>query len=196
MEKQSIGKKLFGVWNTKTIVTIAVGAALFGVLMVYGGIQIFTNTSLTTAMIIPVIVGGMFGPLPALVCCGIGNVIADLIGGWGMWFDWSIGNAIMAFFVGLLPVYGANINEGIFTTKHAVIYAVCCVVGNALAFGVVTPFFSWLLYGSDLNITFLQSFYATLSNTLVLVVIGIPILILLSKRAAARSNLSEAEDDE
>lgn len=115
IKKKNVGAMLVGEWNTKTIVAVAIGAALFGVLMCYGGIPIFTNTSLTTAMIIPVIVGALFGPLPAMVCCGVGNVIADLIGGWGLWFDWSVGNAVMAFCVGLLPVYGANIKEGIFT---------------------------------------------------------------------------------
>lgn len=139
IKKKNVGAMLVGEWNTKTIVAVAIGAALFGVLMCYGGIPIFTNTSLTTAMIIPVIVGALFGPLPAMVCCGVGNVIADLIGGWGLWFDWSVGNAVMAFCVGLLPVYGANIKEGIFTVKHAVIYAVCCILGNMVAFGVITP---------------------------------------------------------
>lgn len=139
IKKKNVGAMLVGEWNTKTIVAVAIGAALFGVLMCYGGIPIFTNTSLTTAMIIPVIVGALFGPLPAMVCCGVGNVIADLIGGWGLWFDWSVGNAVMAFCVGLLPVYGANIKEGIFTAKHAVIYAVCCILGNMVAFGVITP---------------------------------------------------------
>lgn len=194
MEKASRKNLWLGVWNTKTIVTIAIGAALYGVLMVYGGIPIFSNTNLSAAMIIPVVVGGLFGPIPAMICCGIGNVIADLIGGWGMWFDWSIGNAIMAFFVGLLPVYGAKITEGVFKIKHAIIYAVLCVVGNMLAFGVITPIFSYLFYASDLNIAFLQALFATLGNTLILVVVGIPILLILSKRFASRKNLkTEAE---
>lgn len=194
--KKSLGKLLVGEWNTKTIVAVAIGAALYGVLMVWGGIPIFTNTNLSSAMLVPVVVGGLFGPLPALVCCGVGNVIADLIGGWGMWFDWSIGNAVMAFCVGLLPVYGARIKEGIFTTKQAVIYAICCVLGNMLAFGIVTPIFSWLLYASDLNVTFLQSFAATLGNSAVLIIIGIPVLFILAKRYAARTNLTEEKSDE
>jgi energy-coupling factor transport system substrate-specific component len=189
MEKACRKNLWLGVWNTKTIVTVAIGAALYGVLMVYGGIPIFSNTNLTAAMIIPVVVGGLFGPIPALVCCGVGNVIADLIGGWGMWFDWSIGNAVMAFFVGLLPVYGAKITEGIFKVKHAIIYAVTCVVGNVIAFGVVTPVFSYLFYASDLNIAFLQVLFATLGNMLVLIVIGIPILLILAKRYASRKDL-------
>ena len=174
-KKKNVGAMLLGEWNTKTIVAVAIGAALFGVLMCYGGIPIFTNTSLTTAMIIPVIVGALFGPLPAMVCCGVGNVIADLIGGWGLWFDWSVGNAVMAFCVGLLPVYGANIKEGIFT---------------------VTPIFSALFYGSDLNLTFLQALAATLGNTLVLVVVGIPILLVLANRYKSRTNLKEDKGDQ
>lgn len=193
--KKSGGSLIVGEWNTRTIVAIAIGAALYGVLMVFGGIPVFSNTQLTTAMIVPVVVGGLFGPLPALVTCGVGNVIADLIGGWGLWFDWSIGNAVMAFCVGLLPLYGANIKEGVFTVKHAIIYAICCILGNVLAFGIVTPIFSYLLYATDLNITFLQAFAATLGNSAVLVIIGIPVLILLAKRFKSRTNLSQEKSD-
>ena len=146
-------------------------------------------------MIVPVFVGGLFGPLPAMITCGVGNVIADLIGGWGIWFDWSIGNAVMGLFVGMLPLYGADIANGVFKVKHAVIYAILCVVGNMLAFGVVTPIFSTTLYGQDLNITLMQAVFATAGNTLVLVVAGIPILVLLSKRAASKMNLKKEADD-
>ena len=75
MSSKNVGKKLVGVWNTRTIVAVAIGAALFGVLMNYGGIPVFTNTSLTTAMVVPVVVGAMYGALPAAVAAGVGNVI-------------------------------------------------------------------------------------------------------------------------
>ncbi len=193
--KKSFWKTLLGTWNTKTVVGVAIGAALFGVLMNFGSIKVFTNTNLTTAMLIPVIVGGMFGPLPAMVATGVGNVIADLIGGWGLWFDWSIGNAVLGLFVGALPLYGAYIDEGIFKVKHMIIYAVLCVIGNALAFGVVTPIFSTILYQSELTITFMQSLTGGLSNVAVLLIIGIPLLKLLAARNARNNNLS-AEDEE
>ena len=70
MKEKSKLSLLLGVWNTKTIVGVAIGAALFGVLMVFGGIKVFTNTSLTTAMVVVVVVAGMFGPLPAAVAAG------------------------------------------------------------------------------------------------------------------------------
>ena len=187
-------KNKLGVFNTKSIVTMAVGAALYGVLMVYGGIPIFSNTNLSLAMIVPIFVGGLYGPIPALISCGVGNVLADLIGGWGMWFDWSIGNAIMGFFVGMLPLYGADITSGIFKVKHAVIYAVSCIVGNIVAFGLITPVLSLVLYGSDMNVTMFQVLFAGVGNTVVLVVVGIPVMFLLAKRYASRSNL-KTEDD-
>jgi energy-coupling factor transport system substrate-specific component len=192
-EKKSIGKLIIGEWNTRTIVAVAVGAALFGVLMVFGGIQVFTNTTLTTAMIVPVLVGGMFGPVPAMVTLLIGNILADFIGGWGMYFDWSVGNAVMGFCVGLLPVYGANIMEGVFQVKHMIIYAVCCILGNVLAFGVVTPILTTLIYGAELKLTFIQAGVASLSNILILTIVGIPVLILIAKRAAAQSNLKKED---
>jgi energy-coupling factor transport system substrate-specific component len=188
-------KKFVGEWNTKTIVAVAIGAALYGVLMVWGSIPVFTNTNLTSAMIVPVVVGALFGPLPATVALLVGNCLADLIGGWGFWFDWSIGNGVLGLFVGLLPLYGADIKNGIFKVKHAVIYTICCVLGNAIAFGIVTPVMTALLYSADLEITFIQSLAGGLSNTAVLVVIGIPVLVLLSKRYASRANLVEEPEE-
>ncbi len=192
-KKESIGKILLGTWNTKTIIGIAIGAALFGVLMNFGSIRVFTNTSLSTAMIIDVIVGALFGPLPAALAAFFGNVIADLIGGWGFWFDWSIGNGVLGFFVGLLPVYGAKIADGIFEVKHAVIYAVTVVVGNILAFGVITPILTYLFYSQELTITWGQAFAAVVSNASVQVIIGIPLLFLLAKRNAQSNNLKKED---
>ena len=192
-KKESIGKILLGTWNTKTIIGIAIGAALFGVLMNFGSIRVFTNTSLSTAMIIDVIVGALFGPLPAALAAFFGNVIADLIGGWGFWFDWSIGNGVLGFFVGLLPVYGAKIADGIFEVKHAVIYAVTVIVGNILAFGVITPILTYLFYSQELTITWGQAFAAVVSNASVQVIIGIPLLFLLAKRNAQSNNLKKED---
>ena len=189
--KKSFWKTLVGTWNTKTVVGVAIGAALFGVLMNFGSIKVFTNTNLTTAMLVSVIVGGMFGPLPAFVAAGVGNVIADLIGGWGLWFDWSVGNAVLGLFVGALPLYGAKIEDGVFTVKQMIIYTILCVLGNALAFGVVTPIMTALFYGGELTVTFLQSLTGGISNCAVLIIAGIPLLKAMAARNARNSNLTK-----
>ncbi len=193
LRKESVGKMIVGKWDTKTVVGVAIGAALYGVLMNYGGIRVFTNTSLTTAMIIDVIVGALFGPLPAALMAFCGNVIADLIGGWGFWFDWSVGNGVLAFFVGLLPLYGARIDDGVFTTKHAVIYAITVIVGNLVAFGAVTPLLTYLWYSNELTITWSQCLSAFASNASVQIIVGIPLLFLLASRNARSTNLSKED---
>ena len=53
IKKKNVGAMLVGEWNTKTIVAVAIGAALFGVLMCYGGIPIFTNTPPSQASATP-----------------------------------------------------------------------------------------------------------------------------------------------
>lgn len=190
-KKESVSSLLVGKWDTRTIVGVAIGAALFGVLMNFGSIRVFTNTSLSLAMIVDVIAGALFGPLPAALTAFLGNVISDLIGGWGFWFDWSIGNGVLGFFVGLLPLYGARIKDGIFTGKQAVIYAILVIVGNLLAFGVVTPVLTYLFYSQELTITWGQAAAAVISNASVQIIIGIPLLFLLAKRNARSTNLKQ-----
>ena len=190
-KKQSLGSILLGKWNTKTIVGIAIGAALFGVLMNFGSIRVTTNTSLTTSYIVLPIVGALFGPLPAFLTGLIGNTIADLIGGWGLWFDWSFGNAVAGFFMGLLPLYGAKIEDGVFTVKHAIIYAVVTVVGVGIGFGLVTPVLTYLFYSSELTVTWIQAWAAIVSDASVASIVGVPVLFALAKRNARGTNLSK-----
>ena len=190
-KKQSLGSILLGKWNTKTIVGIAIGAALFGVLMNFGSIRVTTNTSLTTSYIVLPIVGALVGPLPAFLTGLIGNTIADLIGGWGLWFDWSFGNAVAGFFMGLLPLYGAKIEDGVFTVKHAIIYAVVTVVGVGIGFGLVTPVLTYLFYSSELTVTWIQAWAAIVSDASVAIIVGVPVLFALAKRNARGTNLSK-----
>ena len=190
-KKKSLGSILLGKWNTKTIVGIAIGAALFGVLMNFGSIRVTTNTSLTTSYIVLPIVGALFGPLPAFLTGLIGNSIADLIGGWGLWFDWSFGNAVAGFFMGLLPLYGAKIEDGVFSVKHAIIFAIVTIVGVGIGFGLVTPVLTYLFYSSELTVTWIQAWAAIISDASVSIIVGVPVLFALAKRNAKGTNLSK-----
>ena len=190
-KKKSLGSILLGKWNTKTIVGIAIGAALFGVLMNFGSIRVTTNTSLTTSYIVLPIVGALFGPLPAFLTGLIGNTIDDLIGGWGLWFDWSFGNAVAGFFMGLLPLYGAKIEDGVFSVKHAIIFAIVTIVGVGIGFGLVTPVLTYLFYSSELTVTWIQAWAAIISDASVSIIVGVPVLFALAKRNAKGTNLSK-----
>ena len=60
-----------------------------------------------------------------------------------------------------------------------------------MAFGVITPIFSTVFYGSELSITLMQSLVGGVSNCAVLIIIGIPLLKLMAARNARNSNLTK-----
>ena len=64
-----------------------------------------------------------------------------------------------------------------------------------ISFGVITPIFTVIFYGGDLEVTFIQAFAATLGNFAVLVVVGIPVLKVLANRYTSRSNLTQEHSD-
>ena len=97
----------------------------------------------------------------------------------------------MGFFVGMLPVYGARIQDGIFTTKQKWMYVLWVCVGNILGIGVVTPLITMAFYSGEMTITFAQCWAAIPSNLIVQLVIGIPVLMGLAKRNASHQNLSK-----
>ncbi len=190
-EQTSIWKKLLGNWETKTVVAVAVGAALFGVLLDYVSIPVFTNTKLSVAYLVPVFVGALFGPLPAGIVGLLGNFFADLLAGSGFWPEWWIGNFIATFVIGLLPIYGARIKEGVFNAKHAIIFTITSLLGLLVSFGFVSPFLNTIFYGGEKTINFAQGWVAVVSDGIVTVVAGLPLLYLLAKRYKKNTNLTK-----
>ncbi|MCC4422717.1 ECF-type riboflavin transporter substrate-binding protein [Limosilactobacillus reuteri] len=188
-EKKNFRAKLLGTWDTKTIVAVAVGAALFGVLIDFVSIPVFSNTKLSVAYLIPVYIGALFGPLPAGVVGLVGNFFADLIAGSGFWPEWWIGNFIAAFIIGLLPVYGVHIKDGIFTKKQAFIFGIVTIIGLLISFGFVAPYLNTIFYGGEKAINFAQGWIAVVSDGIVAIIAGIPLLYALAKRYKRASNL-------
>lgn len=72
-----------------------------------------------------------------------------------------------------------------------VIYVITCIVGNTLAFGLITPIFTYFFYNGDFEITLMQTLIGGTANCAVLIIIGLPVLIALAKRNARGTNLTE-----
>jgi len=116
---------------------MALGAALYGGLSwVTNFIQLPSagNVSFRPAIVIPLFFGVLFGPWVGLFVGGIGNVIGDLISGYGFFWNWDLGNGLIGFIAGLAML----MTWGRYNTTRAIVIAeifsaVAVVVGIAFA---------------------------------------------------------------
>lgn len=182
MESNQYIQMFIGIWNKKTILAILLGAIVFGITMNYLSICVYSNIYITTSMLVPVVVGAYFGPLPAAIATGLGNMFADFIGQSDYYYNWTIGNAVLGLFVGALPMYGANIRKGILKLRHIVLYALLCVVGCGFSFVFFVPIFTAVFFDGQLQITLIETTVGSIMNIIVLLVLGIPVLKFLAKK--------------
>ena len=186
-----IGRKLVGQWNTKTVVGVALGAILMAIMMVYIQIPIFTQVQFSLAPVVIVIVGALFGPLPAAIPACFGNKLSHRNGGRGFWLDRTIGHFFCGFITGLLPVYGARVGEGVFTNKQAATFAVLAFVAPLIAFCGITPLFTMMWYQGELEIGMVQGVIAGVKDGLMAAIIGVPLLKMMAKKNRLKTNLTE-----
>jgi energy-coupling factor transport system substrate-specific component len=125
------------VWSigVRHIVYMALGAAL------YGGLSWATNilqlpsagnVSFRPAIVIPLFFGVVFGPWVGLFVGGVGNFLGDFISGYGVYWNWDLGNALIGFVAGLalLVTWGRYRN-----TRAIVIAEIFSAVGIVVGIG-------------------------------------------------------------
>lgn len=128
-----------GLWEfgTREIVYSAIGAALYGVLLWVSNNLILPGTTLVSfrpPVAIPFFMGIVFGPLVGFFTGAVGNILGDLLSGYGFFWAWDVGNGLMGLIPGLLPLIGVN---EIKTGRDYVIAAVACVVASFV--GIAFP---------------------------------------------------------
>lgn len=117
------------VWafGTRQVVYGAIGAALYGVLS--WATNVFPlpaagNISFRPAVAVLIFFGVAYGPWVGLLAGLIGNTLGDALTGWGLYWNWSVGNGLMGFVPGLAM---AMIHD--FRNKRD--------IGIAIGFGIV-----------------------------------------------------------
>jgi len=135
-EQKSLTARVWSI-GVRQIVFMALGAAL------YGGLSYVTNiiqlpsagnVSFRPAIVIPLFFGAVFGPWVGLFVGGVGNLIGDYISGYGVYWNWDIGNGLIGFVAGLAML----ITWGRYNSTRAIVVAeilsaVGIVVGIAFA---------------------------------------------------------------
>jgi energy-coupling factor transport system substrate-specific component len=143
--------------SSRTIVYAAIGAALYGILLV-AQIPIPGSTvSIRPAFALVPFFGYAFGPVVGFFVGLVGNAIGDQISGWGALtsWNWSIANGLVGLIAGLAPLYLARWVNGNIRDRAiggAVAGAIAVVIGFLFTFTDViiqagnTVAASWSLY--------------------------------------------------
>ncbi|PTM59401.1 ECF-type riboflavin transporter substrate-binding protein [Desmospora activa] len=174
--------------NTKTVVTIGIGSALYGILGLLG-FPIAPNTFIKPAVALLVIFGALFGPVVGFLIGFIGHLLTDLISGWGIWWGWVLSSGITGLFMGLVFTNkGFSVNDGQVKGRHLVFLAISGLIGIIIAVSLAGALDVWLM-SEPADKVVLQVIGASVANVIVLGALGIPAVLGLTKWNRRNTNL-------
>lgn len=178
--------KKFGV---KTIVAIAIGAALFFVLGRFASIPVFANTTINFQYAILGFFAAVFGPVAGLFIGLIGHVLIDLTWG-GIWWSWVIASAVVGFLMGVL-YRKVNVSDGKLSAKDTLRFVIGTIVAHAIGWIVIAPGLDILIYKEPTEKIFTQGAIAAAGNIVTTLVIGLILLFLYSKTRSGKGSLGK-----
>ena len=170
--------------GTRQVVYMAIGAALYGLfawataaLRIPGPF----NSQIRPGVAIPLFFGAAFGPVVGFFSGFVGNIIGDLLSGYGFSWNWSLGNGIMALIAGLSVYYVRQLN-----TPRAIAIAVgFSILGIIIGMGFAA-FTDPFVYGITLEAAWAEFLPVVVSNALAAIVL-IPILSIAWEAVRART---------
>jgi energy-coupling factor transport system substrate-specific component len=180
MEKRTMWQ-----FGTREVVYAAIGAALYGVLGWVTNILAIpgvANVSVRPAVAIPMFFGIAFGPIVGFISGFLGNVISDMLSGWGFWFWWDLGNGLMGLIAGLCWLQLTDY-KSINNILKAELYV---ILGVVVGMGIAAVSELWVS-GVDFQTAFLTSFLPAAITNLIWGLILVPILMVAYDAVISRS---------
>ncbi|OGO36062.1 MAG: hypothetical protein A2W35_04215 [Chloroflexi bacterium RBG_16_57_11] len=178
-------KKSLWAFGTREVVYSAIGAALYAVLSVatnFLQIPAAANVSVRPAVAIPMFFGLAFGPWVGFLAGFVGNIISDLISGYGFWLWWDIGNGLMGLIPGLIYLSITDFRSISNIVKAEIMVIVGAAVGMFVA-ALSEIWVSGVTFATTMATNFLPAFISNVVNGLILV----PILMIAYGAIQARS---------
>ena len=178
-------KKSLWAFGTREVVYAAIGAALYAVLSVatnFLQIPAAANVSIRPAVAIPMFFGLAFGPWVGLIAGFVGNLISDLVSGYGFWPWWDLGNGLMGFVPGLVYLTMTDFRS----TGDLIKAEIMVILGAAVGMFVASASEIWVSgidFTTAMATNFVPSFISNVVNGLILV----PILMIAYAAIRGRS---------
>lgn len=159
--------------SSRTIVYAAIGAALYGLLLVAQVPVPGTTVSVRPAFALVPFFGYAFGPIVGFFTGFVGNAIADQISGWGLLtsWNWSLANGFAGLLAGLFGVWLARTIPNRLLLA-AVAAALAVVIGFLFVFTDI-----WLGTADDVSVAFTANYLPVITTNLIAAVILTPILV-------------------
>ncbi|MFL5803215.1 MAG: ECF transporter S component [Roseiflexaceae bacterium] len=169
--------------GTRQVVFMAIGAALYGVLGWATAIARLPgpfNISVRPAVVIPMFFGAIFGPWVGFFTGFVGNIIIDLLSGYGFSWNWSLGNGLLGLIAGLAFVraQGAELPS----LKSAVLWS---VIGTLIAFLFSSVTDIWVYQTAPAEIP--AEYITVVIPDLIFGIILVPILYIAYQQLQERS---------
>lgn len=178
--------------NTRTIVAIGLGAAIFALLFMYVKVPSpVPETSFQTAYGLGAFFATLFGPIAGALIAFIGHALSDAIQYGSPWWSWVIASGVAGFVFGF-AFRRTSVEDGAFGTKDIVTFNVIQVIGNIIAWIIVAPILDILIYQEPVNLVFTQGVTAALMNSISAGVIGTLLLVAYSATRTRKGSLSRA----
>jgi energy-coupling factor transport system substrate-specific component len=177
-------KKNLWAFGTREVVYAAIGAALYGVLS--WATNVFPlpsagNVSFRPAVAVLALFGVAFGPLVGLLAGLVGNTLGDALTGWGLYWNWSVGNGLM----GLVPGFALSMMAS-YTKPRDLGVAVGFGVGGAAVGMLFASLTEMFVSGIDLNTALGGYFAPAFIGNAVVIIILLPILLYAYNSVAGR----------
>lgn len=171
-------------FGTRQVVYGAIGAALYGVLSWVTNViplPAAGNVTFRPAVAVLIFFGAAYGPWVGLLAGLIGNTLGDLFTGWGLYWNWSVGNGLMGMIPGLIV---ASIHD--FRARADIVKAVGwgtlgIIVG--MLFASLTEMFTG---GIDFSTALVGYFVPAFLGNFIVTVILLPILMIAFAAVVAR----------
>lgn len=183
-----MGKKFGKPLTTKGVVAIGIGAALYAALSVVA-IPIGPNTSFRVAFLLLPVFGAFFGPTAGFLVGFIGHALNDAFMWGSVWWSWVFMSAMIGFFGGFVRMDKKfDPLNGVCSKVNMVMMYIWSAVGMFVG-SVMAYFGDVYLYGEPAEKLFIQISLANMANTIVVFVIGIPLIGLIAKSRAKSKGL-------
>jgi energy-coupling factor transport system substrate-specific component len=163
--------------SSRVIVYSAIGAALYGILLVAQVPIPGTTVSVRPAFALVPFFGYAFGPIVGFFTGLVGNGIGDQLSGWGALtsWNWSIANGLVGLIAGLAPMYLSRWTNGSLRDR-AIGGAVAGVI--AVIIGFLFTFTDLIIQAGEVTVGGATSFYiAVVVADIIATAILVPILV-------------------